>query len=64
MGRVEDLLSEDFLPRHLQTDAPPIAICDGCHRKTWSEDSLIEPCGMRQPDGRRCEGIFQPIPPT
>lgn len=45
------------LPYHLRDDVPPLGYCSWCHRKTWSELDDI-PCGMTQPDGRKCPGVF------
>lgn len=43
---------------HLDLDAPPVAACNGCQRKTWAQGAAGETCGMTQPDGHRCQGTF------
>ena len=42
---------------HLQPDAP-FAVCNRCGRKSWGLFSEGMICGMPQPDGRRCDGMF------
>jgi len=46
----------DF-PAHLRPDAA-FLICDRCGRKSWALDQRGQVCGMPQPDGSRCQGIF------
>lgn len=43
-----------------ELDAPPDAICTGCGRKSWGEP-IGKRCGMIQPSGFYCAGIFVPI---
>lgn len=46
------------LPPHLRKDAP-YRVCDTCGRKTWYRAFYEgERCGMTQPDGSTCEGLF------
>jgi hypothetical protein len=53
------LLTGDDVPYHLRPDAPALAECSGCHRKTWAESEPGKPCAMPQPGGRVCEGTMQ-----
>jgi hypothetical protein len=64
--RIEEMIQEalaedDFL----NADAPPKAVCDVCHRKSWvsswTPTSLPVPCGMPQPDGSICSGMLEPV---
>lgn len=51
---------------HLRDDAP-YAVCSGCGRKSWAGKGAGATCGMPQPNGELCEGVFGlPIvpPPT
>lgn len=47
-------------PPHLRDDAP-CQQCSGCRRKTWAVSEFGQTCGMRQPDGHACRGIFHEI---
>ncbi len=40
----------------------PLAECDTCHRKTWDAEELGNVCGMTQPDGFKCGGVFKIVP--
>jgi chromosome segregation ATPase len=44
------------LPSHLRDDAPYL-VCSGCGRKSWALQD--RECGMPQPDGTRCLGVFR-----
>lgn len=48
--------------KHLAPDAPNL-VCSGCGRKTWSSSDVGEVCGMSQPDGSKCQGVFG-LPPA
>jgi hypothetical protein len=37
---------------------PEVGRCSECHRCTWARSDLGTPCGMTQPDGSRCLGVF------
>lgn len=50
-------LPDRSLPRHLQP-AIPYLVCTVCGRKELSDDSYGCRCGMTQPDGSRCLGVF------
>lgn len=43
------------LTPHLDIAQPPVAACDTCGRKTWSNEPV---CGMPQPNGTKCPGHF------
>lgn len=58
---VEYAMDDPALPYHLRLDAPPLASCDVCGRATWSDEGGA--CGMPQPDGRLCAGLFRGPPP-
>ena len=49
-------LSGDDLRRWME--APPMAKCNRCGRKTWDEDELHREDRMTQPDGNPCGGRF------
>lgn len=54
-----DLSDIERVPYHLREDAPPLAVCSGCGRKTWSVDEIGRRCGMSQPPPLpNCEGAF------
>lgn len=40
--------------------APPVGYCTGCHRACWEHTELGSICGMTQPGGARCTGLFAP----
>lgn len=42
---------------HLREDAP-YAVCSGCGRKSWGGNATGSQCGMTQPDGSKCGGVF------
>ena len=44
------------LPNHLQEMR--FATCVLCGRKSWSVLDWDKPCGMIQPGGKKCEGMF------
>lgn len=48
------------LPYHLSDDAPPLAECNRCGRKTWDESGVGIEDRMPQPDGNPCGGRFVP----
>lgn len=41
----------DDIPYHLRDEAPPLAECNRCHRKTWAPDMDGTEDRMTQPDG-------------
>jgi len=43
---------------YFSIDAPPLAECDKCHRKTWAPSEVGQEDRMTQPDGRACGGRF------
>ena len=49
----------DRTPAHLRDDAPYV-VCDTCGRKSWAKEHLDRTafCGMTQPNGYQCVGIF------
>lgn len=47
---------------HLRDDAPYVK-CSACGRKSWGGNVAGSVCGMTQPNGTTCVGIFSlPIP--
>ena len=59
MSRTEPRKSDwrdDPALAHLRDDAPYV-VCSGCGRKSWGGDAGSR-CGMPQPDGAPCEGVF------
>jgi hypothetical protein len=44
------------VPYHLDLNAPPLAECDRCGRKTWAEAEVGTEDRMTQPDGNPCGG--------
>lgn len=57
LGR-ESMWREDPQLAHLREDAP-YDVCSGCGRKSWAEvEGSV--CGMPQPDGSVCDGVFVP----
>jgi hypothetical protein len=34
-------------------------VCDKCGRKTWARDQFNNVCGMTQPSGQKCAGLFR-----
>jgi hypothetical protein len=48
----------DPWPGHLREGAPELR-CDKCGRKSWAISNYDKPCGMPQPDGSVCRGIFR-----
>lgn len=49
-------LTGDDIPYHLRRDAPPLAECNRCHRKTWAPSEIGTEDRMPQPDGNPCGG--------
>ena len=49
------------LPERLHDDAP-CQQCWKCGRKTWDCEQFERPCGMTQPDGSPCDGVFRSVP--
>lgn len=52
MADHDDLIDLDDIertPYHLRENSPPLAVCDGCGRKTWSVDEIGRKCRMAQP---------------
>lgn len=45
-------------------DAPPVARCSACGRKTWEAGSIGHACLMPQPSGDRCPGTFEESSPV
>jgi hypothetical protein len=50
------------LPYHLRMDAPPLAQCNRCGRKSWDADAAGTEDRMTQPDGNPCGGRFLEVP--
>jgi len=50
-------LEGDDIPPHLRDDASYL-VCSGCGRKSFG-GRLYEKCGMSQPDGSKCKGMFE-----
>lgn len=48
--------SFDNMPERI---AYPV-ICSRCHRKSVDAKDRLKKCGLPQPDGTRCTGIFVP----
>lgn len=44
-----DLDDIERVPYHLRENVPPLAVCDGCGRKSWNADEIGRACGMQQP---------------
>jgi hypothetical protein len=42
---------------HLRDDAPYV-VCSACGRKSWGGDAAGSRCGMTQPSGASCDGVF------
>lgn len=42
--------------------ANPVGACPQCDRKAWKAELLDQCCNMLQPDGSRCEGVFERLP--
>lgn len=42
---------------HLRDDAP-FVVCSACGRKSWGGSPAGSTCGMTQPSGASCSGIF------
>lgn len=51
------------MPRHLDLNAGPVSLCTACGRSTWDETLVGQVCGMPQPSGATCDGIFPPASP-
>lgn len=49
--------NEIQLPDHLRDDATYFR-CSKCGRKTWSKVGPSEQCGMPQPNGQVCDGVW------
>jgi hypothetical protein len=45
-------------PAHLRDDAPS-QTCSVCSRKTWDPEQFNRRCGMLQPNGDHCSGMFR-----
>jgi hypothetical protein len=59
--QTEEAMSEEFensLPDHLRDDAPYV-VCSACGRKSWTPGAEGERCDMPQPNGERCQGVFE-----
>lgn len=52
-------LDQSAWPAHLRDDAP-VNRCSRCRRYTWSTEAFGTVCGMTQPNGRACNGRFEP----
>lgn len=44
----------------VQAPNPEQGRCSKCHRCTWSKEELGQRCGMTQPNGSKCTGVFVP----
>lgn len=56
MGGEFDEMVGDDIPYHLRDNAPPLAQCNRCLRKSWSESEINIEDRMTQPDGNPCGG--------
>lgn len=48
---------ERNLPPHLRA-AAPFLVCSSCGRKTWAIPPATQLCGMSQPNGEKCQGMW------
>lgn len=49
------------MPYHLDLNNPPLSTCSVCGRSTWSASEAGQTCGMPQPSGVTCSGVFLPV---
>lgn len=51
-------LSMSLMQELQDMDDRKIGHCSLCHRWTWDEKEVGVSCGMTQPSGLECEGLF------
>lgn len=42
-------------------DRPEVGRCSKCRRCTWDEKEIGSRCGVTQPNGQKCTGVFIPM---
>lgn len=60
----QDVIQAGLRLRNLMAEHGFYERCSECGRKTWSQSDLGTTCGMPQPNGERCKGIFSTPGPS